>query len=189
MIVVKDFIARIRGKLFVIKCKILRKNIYIDDGIKIYKKLKIGGKGKVIIGKNCLVDGIKGDDSQIVCIETLNENALINIGCNAHLYAARINARFNISIGDDVLIEEAGIIDTDFHSIDRNRELPTDENEKNCRVIIGNRVCIGARSVITKGSTIEDDVIVAPGAIVTKTIKSGQIVIGNPAKILDHSTS
>ncbi len=185
----KDFIARIRGLLFIVICNIRRKNISIDGGLRIYKKLKISGNGRVLIGRNCLVDGIKGDDSQIVCIDTLNENAVINIGCNAHLYAARINARFNITIGDDVLIEEAGIIDTDFHSIDRNRGLPANENEKNCRVIIGNRVCIGARSVITKGSTIEDDVIVAPGAIVTKTIKSGQIVIGNPAKILDHSTS
>ena len=183
--IVKDSIARIRGQLFIIKCRIWMRNIHIDDGLRIYKKLKISGKGRVFIGRNCLVDGIKGDDSQFVCIDTLNENAVVKIGCNVNLYAARISARFNISIGDDVLIEEAGIIDTDFHSIDRNRELPADESEKNCRVKIGNRVCIGARSVITKGATIEDDVIVAPGAIVTKTVKSGQIVIGNPAKTLD----
>lgn len=180
----KDIIARIRGRLFITRCKLWRKNIQIHNGLRIYKKLIITGKGNVIIGKNCLIGGIIGDNKQFVSIDTQNVSAIIRIGCNARLYAARINARYNISIGDDVLIEEADVLDTNFHNIERNRGEPSDENEISCRVTIGNRVSVGSRSIITKGVTIGDDVVVLPGAIVGTSIRDGRIVIGNPAKLL-----
>lgn len=47
------------------------------------------------------------------------------------------------------------------------------------RVIIGNRVMIGAHALILPGVTIGDDVIVAAHAIVTKDIPSGKKVIGS----------
>ena len=62
----KDFIARLRGELFKLKCRFFRKNIYIKEGLKIYKKLKVVGKGKVYIGKNCTIGGIKGEDRKSV---------------------------------------------------------------------------------------------------------------------------
>ena len=48
--------------------------------------------------------------------------------------------------------------------------------------VVGNRVSIGARSFVTKGVTIEDDVLVLPGSVVTSLIKAGSCVGGNPAK-------
>lgn len=178
----RDFIAIVRGKIFSYLCKHFRKNIRIGKGLRMYKKVRIRGKGKINIGKNCVVDGIIGDKSQYVCIDTLNPRAIITIGDNVHLYAARIMSKFQLTIGDDVLIEESGIIDTDFHSIDRSRSTPTDENSDKCQVNIGNRVCIGSRSFITKGLTIGDDVIIAPASMVRTSIKSGSFVFGNPAR-------
>jgi carbonic anhydrase/acetyltransferase-like protein (isoleucine patch superfamily) len=52
------------------------------------------------------------------------------------------------------------------------------------RTIIGNDVFLGVHSVIMPGVVIEDKVIVAAGSIVTKSIPSGSIVGGNPAKII-----
>src|SRR5438128_330233 len=52
------------------------------------------------------------------------------------------------------------------------------------RVKIGNNVFIGVNSVILPGVIIEDNVIVAAGSVVTKSIPSGCIVGGNPAKII-----
>ncbi|WP_317168577.1 acyltransferase [Mucilaginibacter agri] len=51
-------------------------------------------------------------------------------------------------------------------------------------VKIGNNVFIGVNSIIMPGVIIEDDVIVAAGSIVTKSIPGGVIVGGNPAKII-----
>jgi acetyltransferase-like isoleucine patch superfamily enzyme len=49
---------------------------------------------------------------------------------------------------------------------------------------IGNNVFIGVNSIIMPGVKIEDNVIVGAGSIVTKSIPSGVIVAGTPAKII-----
>jgi len=51
-------------------------------------------------------------------------------------------------------------------------------------VIIGKNCFIGARSMVMPGVTIGDSCIVAAGAIVTKDVLDGQIVAGNPAKVI-----
>ena len=52
------------------------------------------------------------------------------------------------------------------------------------KVKIGNHVYIGAFSQIMPGVTIDDNVLVAAGSVVTKSIPSGYVVGGNPAKII-----
>jgi len=52
------------------------------------------------------------------------------------------------------------------------------------KVIVGNDVFIGSNSIIMPGVTIEDQVIVAAGSVVTKSVPKGSIVGGNPAKII-----
>ena len=56
------------------------------------------------------------------------------------------------------------------------------------KVVIGNWVYIGSGSQIMPGVTIEDNVLVAAGSIVTKSIPSGSIVAGNPAKIIGRTS-
>lgn len=154
----------------------------VGKNLKIFKKIKITGPGSISIGENCIIDGIKGDDSQHVTLGTQYPDSTISIGNNAKLHAVRITSKFQITIGDDVLLEEAGITDTDFHSIDKERGAPTGENIEKCKIRIGNRVCIGARSYVTKGVSIGDDAIVLPGSIVTTSVKERTIVCGNPAR-------
>ena len=52
------------------------------------------------------------------------------------------------------------------------------------KVTIGDWVYIGNNSLIMPGVTIEDHVLVAAGSVVTKSIPSGVVVGGNPAKII-----
>ncbi len=178
----RDFLALMRGRLFLLSCKVKGLKVKIGSGLRIYKRLSISGDGSIVIGENCIVRGIQGDWSQYACLETLSPGAVIQIGNNASLYAARIAARFEITIGDNVFIEEAGIMDTDFHSIAKDRGTPVTETKEKCKVAVGNRVCMGARSSVLKGTTIGDNVIIAPGSIVTMSVKPGQKVAGNPAK-------
>lgn len=49
---------------------------------------------------------------------------------------------------------------------------------------IGNWVYIGNNSLIMPGVTIEDHVLVAAGSVVTKSVPSGVVVGGNPARII-----
>ncbi len=179
----RDLIAVILGYWYRLKFKLLRSNVDVGRGLKVYKKLEVQGEGKIWIGENCMIKGIMGDPSQYVTLYTHSKEATIRIGNDACLCAARVSSKFGVTIGSGVLIEESGIMDTDFHSIDKDRKPPSDEVKDKCEVIIGDRVSIGARAVITKGVRIGDDVIVMPGSIVTKSVPSGSMVLGNPARM------
>lgn len=52
--------------------------------------------------------------------------------------------------------------------------------------IIGDNVFIGPGAVIVGPVIIEDDVIVAPNSVVTKSIRKGSIVGGIPAKVIGN---
>lgn len=184
----RDFLALLRGSAYTYWCKLFNGHISIGSGLRIYKKLRINARGKVNIGKDCVVDGIIGDDSHHVCIDSYDPTTVIRIGDNARLFAARIGAKYQIIIGDDVLIEESGIMDTNFHSIDKGRGDPSDEDREKCKVFIGDRVSIGARSVITKGVTIGDDAVISPGSVVAAPVMPGTIVCGNPARPFSGAT-
>jgi len=49
---------------------------------------------------------------------------------------------------------------------------------------IGDRVFIGAGSIILPGVTVGNDVIIGAGSVVTDDIPSGKVVAGSPAKII-----
>lgn len=49
-------------------------------------------------------------------------------------------------------------------------------------VTIGNRVFIGAGTIVMPGVSIGDDVIVGAGSLVTKSLQSGYVYAGSPAR-------
>lgn len=52
------------------------------------------------------------------------------------------------------------------------------------KVKIGNRVFIGAGSIVLPGVEIGDDCIIGAGSIVSKSIPAGSLAAGNPARVL-----
>ena len=176
--------AKIRGQLFRLSCLLFRRRINIGEGIVLQSRLKIKGPGKVIIGKNCHINKLPGDDKQYVTFNTHSSKAVIRIGDSARLSAIRISSKFSVEIGNDFLAEETGIVDTDFHTIERGRGEPLNESYDRCKIKIGDNVAIGAKSILTKGVRIGNNVIVIPGSIVIFPIQDNLIVGGNPAKQL-----
>ena len=61
--------------------------------------------------------------------------------------------------------------------------------EENKKIIIGNDVWIGRRSIIMDGVKIGDGAIVASGAVVTKDVPPFAIVGGIPAKVIKYKFS
>jgi maltose O-acetyltransferase len=49
-------------------------------------------------------------------------------------------------------------------------------------IAIGRNVWIGAAAIILPGVTVGDDAIVGAGAVVTRDVRPGATVVGNPAK-------
>ncbi len=52
------------------------------------------------------------------------------------------------------------------------------------KIKMGNRVFIGAGSLIMPGTTIGDDVLIGAGSVVTGNIPSGSLAVGNPVKVI-----
>lgn len=52
------------------------------------------------------------------------------------------------------------------------------------RTSIGDRVYIGARAIVLPGVTIGSDAIVGAGAVVSRDVGAGEMVVGNPARVV-----
>lgn len=52
------------------------------------------------------------------------------------------------------------------------------------KIVIKNNVYIGHGTIILPGTTIESNVIVGARSVITKSVPSGVVVAGNPAKIV-----
>ena len=52
------------------------------------------------------------------------------------------------------------------------------------QVNIGNNVFVGAGSIILPNVTIGDNCIIGAGSVVTKSFTEGQVIAGNPAKVI-----
>ncbi|WP_081824297.1 acyltransferase [Paenibacillus sp. UNC451MF] len=87
-----------------------------------------------------------------------------------------------VEIGDDVTITNSTIL-----AHDASTKLHFGK-AKIGKVKIGDRVFIGYNSVVLCNVTIGNDVIVAAGSIVTKSIPENSIVAGNPARIIGTTT-
>ncbi|WP_212667546.1 acyltransferase [Gottfriedia acidiceleris] len=109
---------------------------------------------------------------------------LLEIGNNFRISAESSIVCFKqISIGHDVLMSwETLIMDTDFHII-KNHKDEIINNDK--EIIIGNKVWIGCRCTILKGTIIGDGNVVAANSVVTANYNNENSIIGgNPIRTL-----
>jgi serine O-acetyltransferase len=55
--------------------------------------------------------------------------------------------------------------------------------------VIGNRVFIGAHSVIVGRITVGDDAVICAGSVVNKSVPARAVVMGNPARVVSYDGS
>ncbi len=105
----------------------------------------------------------------------VGDNFYANYGC-VILDVAKVH------FGDNCLLAPQVGIYTATHPID-----PTIRNsglELGKPINIGNNCWIGGHAVINPGVSLGDNVVVASGAVVTKSFGSNLVIGGNPARIL-----
>ena len=112
-------------------------------------------------------------------------NGTIEIGANTGMSNTGIFAFERVRIGEDVYIGAGcNIYDSNFHSVYHEDRKNGDTGVKTAPVVIGNRVFIGAHSLILKGVTVGNNSVIAAGSVVVKNIPEKEIWGGNPAKFL-----
>ncbi|UTN04633.1 acyltransferase [Flavobacterium bizetiae] len=124
------------------------------------------------------------------CKFFVSKNAELILGNNIGMSNVVIVATKSIIIGNNIMIGGGvTIVDSDFHSLNPCH-WHTDEDEKNMvnsPVIINDNVFIGMDSIILKGVTIGNNVVIAAGSVVSKSIPENQIWGGNPAKFIRNN--
>jgi acetyltransferase-like isoleucine patch superfamily enzyme len=172
------------GYLYKFKYRILRQNVIIGRNFRVRKKLSIRGPGRVIIGDNVVVDGT----SHPVTPWTANPNSEIVIGNNVFLNGTRFSCVERIEIGDNCILADCRILDTDFHSI-----VPDKRNDPrfigSAPIRIGNNVWIALDSVVLKGVHIGDNSTVAAKSVVYSDVPENSVYGGNPAVFIKRAPS
>jgi len=87
-----------------------------------------------------------------------------------------------VTIGDDTFIGPNVVLSTAGHPIDAAERVSGVEFAK--PITIGRRVWLGAGVMVIPGVEIGDDVVIGAGSVVTRSIPSGCVAVGNPCRVV-----
>lgn len=150
-------------------------NITISGGNRFFQS----HKGHIRVGNGSRFGSNTRLDAGYGGFIDIGNDALIDDNCY-------ISAQDRITIGDHTMIAAYSFI-TDFNHGFSQRNLPM--NAQKCEtkpVRIGDDVWIGAHVVILPGVTIGKGSIIGAGSVITKSLKSYSVAVGNPAKVIRY---
>ena len=176
---VKYAMVRFWGEYYKVKYCVFKRNAEIGSGLKVRPKMSIKGPGKVRIGKNVSIDGT----SHTVTLWTYHPDAEIIVGDNVFLNGTRFGCRKRIEIGDDCIIADCRILDTDFHSVYPDRRNDP-SSIRSSPIKIGNNVWVAMACIILPGVSIGDNSTIAAGSVVTEAIPKCSLSGGNPCRVI-----
>lgn len=92
-----------------------------------------------------------------------------------HNIGAVIRAK---SLGEDVTISQGATLGAggDWNDT-RQDNIPT----------IGDRVLVATNALVIGEVTIEDDAVIGAGAVITKSVQKGEVVVGNPQRVIKNN--
>ena len=135
----------------------------VGDGTRIWQFCVVFAGAK--IGENCNI-----------CANVLIENDVI-IGDNVTVKSG-VQLWDGVRIEDNVFIGPNATFTNDL--MPRSKVYPT----QFLQTVIKAGASIGANATILPGITIGEHAMVGAGAVVTRDVPAGKIVVGNPAKIV-----
>ena len=118
-------------------------------------------------------------------LRTMTSTARLSLGDRVGLSSSIIVSGNSIEIGEDTILGAGSmVLDNDFHALGPGFSWLTEYSKNSQPVKIGRGCFIGARSIILKGVTLGDRVIIGAGSVVTKDVPAFSIAAGNPARVV-----
>jgi acetyltransferase-like isoleucine patch superfamily enzyme len=154
----------------------LAPNIIWGKRVSFLSPIVVFGNGTISFGDDTIFDSVPN-------IFTHHPAAKINIGANCFINASRIASYVSINIGANCILANCRMMDTDFHSVTKNRLSPK-ALVQTAPIQIDQNVWIAADAAILKGVHIGENSVIAFGSVVVKSIPENSIAGGNPAKVI-----
>ena len=133
---------------------------------------------RVFIDPACVVlgDVVLGDDCSVWPMAVIRGD----------MHRIRIGARTSVQDGSVLHITHASDFNPGGHPLTIGDDVTIGHKALLHGCTIGNRVLVGMGATVMDGVDVEDEVIIAAGAVVPpgKTLESGHVYAGNPAKPL-----
>lgn len=149
----------------------------------------ITNKKYISIGQNVNIGsfswiGVNTDFAGIKCRS--ERKARLSIGDNTSIgNNAVITANNNVSIGKNCILSAYVFISDHIHEYaDVSKDLNNQPLSEGGKVIIGDNVFIGIKSSIMRNVTIGERVVIGANSVVTKDIPPYTVVAGNPGKVI-----
>jgi len=181
----KVYLRKVKGKI-VLECDVLPgmirigyKNVDIFDEKTSRSIWDVSGivvfKGKSVIGHGSKIS--VGPKGKLVFGENFNVSAESSIVAFSEIEFGK-----NCMLSWDILV-----MDTDFHGIKDSEGRILNAPKKIC---IGDKVWIGCRCLILKGSAIPSNSIIGANSVISKILdKENAIYAGNPVKLIKENVS
>lgn len=157
-----------------IRAELLGSDFRAGKRLSIQGSLRVKGAGAVALGDDIIID-CRTD------LYTHSKTATVTVGNRTFLNGTRFGVAESVNIGDDCIIADARIMDTDFHAIGKDRNSKEAE-VLTAPVVIESNVWIAAAAAVLKGVTIGANSVIGFGGVVTGDVPADKIYAGNPAR-------
>jgi acetyltransferase-like isoleucine patch superfamily enzyme len=133
-----------------------------------------------------------GRDARIHATASIRNAQNVYVGKNSHInHQCCVWAGENskIILGDNLLMGPGVCLFSGNHSMNQGQPM-TFQERKEASIVIGDDVWLGAHVIVTAGTQIANGVVVAAGAVVTRSITEEDVIVaGIPAKIIGKRPS
>ena len=147
---------------------------FIHDSARVDEEVILGERTKVWANAHICKGAFIGDDVVIGENVYIGPNVTVGNGCkvqnNSLLYEG-------VHLGNEVFIGPNTVTTNDILP-----EARGDWTHRFRQTFLEDNVSIGARAVLVCGITLRKGAGVAAGAVVTKDVEAGRLVMGNPAR-------
>jgi carbonic anhydrase/acetyltransferase-like protein (isoleucine patch superfamily) len=140
-----------------------------------------GGKTPAI-GQRVLID----PSAVVLGDVTLEDDVSVwpQVAIRGDMHRIRVGARSSVQDGTVLHITHAGPFNPDGWPLDIGCDVTIGHSAVLHGCTVGNRVLVGMSATVMDGAVVEDEVVIAAGALVTpgKRLRSGYLFAGAPAR-------
>jgi len=173
-----------RRQRFLFQARVENGRVELARSARFRKSVHFRGRGTLSIGEEVILGwSAAGMVQSPILLQPREKDSLLTIGdATLVMNGCEFIACESIRIGRGCLIGAGTVIyDSDFHTLDPVRRR---EPGKAVPVTIEDNVWIGRGATILKGVRISRDAVIGARCVVTKDVAAGQIVAGNPMRVV-----